>query len=268
MSRPSLNQCTFIDGSNISGWSQTINITSFNVVHKGSGIWNSSFNYTRLCDISAHEINGKPNPDNINGCCWFVRKYEGVWYCGTYDYLRVCQKEKEFHTAPAYKMMPKKGDDVGLVISTINRSYNGTVVGSTTYRERSNIYWLPDGWPEDSIASAGGADGTLPTIFGYDIAFDGPPPESFLPMVGGARDIFGYAARSIKEHKDSIANNIEIPPIPDPVLPEFPPAPDIDYSDFMNNKNGEFDIENDSYLPTGSDKIILPTTIELPEISD
>jgi hypothetical protein len=107
----------------------------------------------------------------------------------------------------------------------------------------------------------------LPNIFGYDIAFDGPPPEEFLPIINEARDLFGYANRSKEEHINSIKNNIKIPPIPSPPLPKFPEPPTIGFGEFIGNKKDEFENEANIYLSDISeDQIVLPSTIELPEI--
>jgi hypothetical protein len=109
---------------------------------------------------------------------------------------------------------------------------------------------------------------SLPNIFGYDIAFNGPPPAEFLPVTPlGGRDLFGYANKSKEEHINSIKNNIKIPPIPFPPLPKFPEPPTIGFGEFIGNKKDEFENEANIYLSDISeDQIVLPSTIELPEI--
>jgi len=125
-------------GSDISDWPVTINLKSADVTHKGGRLHWVTVDYDRLQEIPAH----KKNPHNVNGSLWLIREYQGQWYIGTIDYLRVGQTSKEFASSPSFLFMPKPGDRVGFMVSTVNRSYYGTVARGVTYRERSNIVWV------------------------------------------------------------------------------------------------------------------------------
>jgi hypothetical protein len=133
----------WIFGSDISGWAQTINLSSPNIRRVGGHEpWEVSVKYDRLQDIPAD------NEHNVNGSIWLIREFEGQWYAGTIDYLRVGQMSKGFNTSAAYKLLPQSGDRIGVMVSTMNRSYDGTIVRGdprSPYRERSNIAWTT--WP-------------------------------------------------------------------------------------------------------------------------
>ena len=140
----------WIFGSDISGWPVTMNLSSASIRHVGGHeAWQVDVKYDRLQDIPAYYVPGDPdNRHNVNGSIWLIRQYQGQWYAGTIDYLRVGQMWKRFNTGHAYKLTPQSGDRIGVMVSTMNRSYNGTVVRgdpNSPYRERSNIAWTT--WP-------------------------------------------------------------------------------------------------------------------------
>ena len=136
----------WIHGTDISHWPETINLRSV-TLHRGSGnIHHVTFDYDRLQDIPPYYVPGDSNNvHNVNGSAWVIREYDGQWYIGTFEYMRVGQRTKEMGFSPAWKLMPRPGDRIGFMLSTINRSFNGTIVTgdpNSPYRERSNIVWV------------------------------------------------------------------------------------------------------------------------------
>jgi hypothetical protein len=132
-----LDEYTFVWGRDVSKWAKTITISSAG--HNRHKIW---FEYDRLQDIPIDDT--MVNEQNVNGNCWLIREFEGVWYCGTFDWLRKGQMSKEFQCGtPQFKFDPKPGDKFGIMVSTMARNEcDGTNAGGVTYRERSNVFWL------------------------------------------------------------------------------------------------------------------------------
>ena len=146
----------WVFGFDIDGWRETMKLTNAQLTPKGfdgkgNPLWQVyGLDYTRLQDIPRYYVPGDPNNVyNVNGSVWLIREFKGQWYCGTIDYLRVGQREKEFAINDAFLLDPKPGDRVGFMVSTMNRKYDGTIVTGdpeSPYRERSNIVWIT--WPE------------------------------------------------------------------------------------------------------------------------
>lgn len=127
----------WVYGRDIASWPVTINLSSATHTRKSVTV-----RYDRLQDIPAWYVPGDPNNhNNVNGCIWLVREYQGVWYIGTFDYLRVGQMTKDFGPAPNYMFDPRPGDRIGFMVSTMARAEDGTYANGQVYRERSNIYW-------------------------------------------------------------------------------------------------------------------------------
>ena len=125
----------------IANWPRTIKLVAS---HQGNVI---NMEYDRLQDIPPSTVpvgslSGKSNPYNVNGNCWVVRKFQGIWYISTFDYLRRGQTSKHIGISPDYRFTPKSGDPIGVLVSTKARETDGTVVNGTVYRERSNISWF------------------------------------------------------------------------------------------------------------------------------
>lgn len=145
----------WIFGWDINHWPQTITLTHAQLVYrginsKGDPAWRVyGLDYDRLHEIPAYYMPGDPdNVHNVNGSIWLVREFRGQWYVGTIDYLRKGQREKEFAINDAFKLDPKSGDRMGFMVSTMNRSYDGTQVQgdpNSPYKERSNVVWTV--WP-------------------------------------------------------------------------------------------------------------------------
>ncbi len=139
----------WIYGADISGWPKTINLTSA-TIHYGAD--KVTVTYDRLQEIPPWYVPGDPNNvHNVNGSIWLVREFQGQWYIGTFEYLRVGQQTKEFLTyAPQYRFEPQVGDRIGFMVSTTARNEPGTVVTGdpdSPYQERSNILWMEFGDP-------------------------------------------------------------------------------------------------------------------------
>jgi len=133
---PDLEGVTWIYGRNISQWPKTIKLT--NVRRVGGNI---HFDYDRLQDIPAAD--NVPNPADVNGNVWLVRWFNGIKYCGTFEWLTRGKLWVGFGPAPKYQFDPKPGDRYGIMVSTMARNEcDGTVAGGVTYRERSNVVWL------------------------------------------------------------------------------------------------------------------------------
>ena len=147
---PSGTQWIFYKGSPWN-WPVTINLThaAVRVNAKGSGYHEVVVRYDHLQNLPSHYVPGDPNNvHNVNGSIWLLRQYNGQWYMGTIDYLRKGQMNKYFRQSPSYYFVPRSGDRVGFMVSTVNRNYNGTIVtgdGNSPYRQRSNIAWVT--WP-------------------------------------------------------------------------------------------------------------------------
>lgn len=145
----------WIFGTDISGWPQTINLTTARLASRGPNAsgdpaWRvHGLDYDRLHEIPAYYVPGDPNnAHNVNGSIWLIREFRGQWYIGTIDYLRVGQRQKDFAINDKYMLDPTTGDRVGFMVSTMNRSYDGTIVRGdpkSPYKERSNIVWVQ--WP-------------------------------------------------------------------------------------------------------------------------
>lgn len=131
----------WIYGRNIAHWPVTINLSSATVHYNAHKV---TVKYDRLQQIPAWNVPGdKNNVTNVNGSIWLIREFEGQWYIGTFEYLRVGQETKEFLTyAPQFQFAPKPGDRIGFMVSTMARAEDGTVSGGQVYRERSNILWM------------------------------------------------------------------------------------------------------------------------------
>jgi len=129
----------WVYGKDISGWPVTINLSS--ATHTRRSV---TVRYDRLQDIPAWNVPDDPNNhNNVNGCIWLVREFQGQWYIGTFDYLRVGQTTKEYGAAPQYMFDPRPGDRIGFMVSTMARApkEDGTLAAGVHYRERSNIFW-------------------------------------------------------------------------------------------------------------------------------
>ena len=145
----------WVFGFDIDGWPETMKLTKAQLTPKGfdkdgNPKWQVyGLDYTRLQDIPAYYVPGDPNNvHNVNGSVWLIREFEGQWYIGTIDYLRVGQREKVFAINDKFLLDPKTGDKIGFMVSTMNRKYDGTIVTGdpkSPYRERSNIAWTV--WP-------------------------------------------------------------------------------------------------------------------------
>ncbi len=140
----------WIWGRDISDWPATINLKSASVRKVRSNYYQVIVDYDRLQDIPKWYVPGDANNrHHVNGSIWLIRQYEGQWYIGTIDYLRVNQKWKNFGASRAYRFVPTPGDKIGFMVSTCARFENGTVSHGdpgSPYRERSNIVWIT--WPE------------------------------------------------------------------------------------------------------------------------
>lgn len=135
----------WVFGPDVSNWPVTINLYGATVRRGAPGHEHLvQVNYSdRLRQIPAWNVPGDPkNVHNVNGTIWLIREYQGQWYIGTIDYLRVGQTSKYFAESPAYYFTPKPGDKVGFMVGTVSREWDGTRSGGQVYRERSNITWV------------------------------------------------------------------------------------------------------------------------------
>ena len=136
----------WVDGRNIEHWPVTIRLKSATVESLLSHRHRVTVAYDRLQDIPAWNVPGDPNNvHNVNGSLWLLRAFEGQWYVGTIEYLRVGETTKIFDSSPAYRFMPQSGDRVGFMVSTTARQENGTIADGVTYQERSHVVWIQ--WP-------------------------------------------------------------------------------------------------------------------------
>ena len=143
----------WIYGKDISHWRETIHLSGATIT-----FIKSHNNYHRVT-VDGDPLRGFPawyqNPDprgyndnNVNGTIWILRKYQGQWYMGSIDYLRVGQTSKNFAVLPQYQIEARSGEKVGVMVSTVAREWDGTRVDGdprSPYRYRSNIVWTT--WP-------------------------------------------------------------------------------------------------------------------------
>lgn len=136
----------------VENWPVTINLSAVRLVCKAGSIHQVFVTYDRLQAIPAYSVPGDPaNVHRVNGSIWMIREYPAgscAWYIGTIDYLRQGQMEKVFDAIGQWMVEPVPGAKVGFMVSTMSRTYNGTIVQGdpeSPYRERSNIVWTT--WP-------------------------------------------------------------------------------------------------------------------------
>ena len=138
----------------VDGWPQTMNISGVRVT---PGRIHVDYDRLQYIPRATDPNNGYPNTENVNGSIWLVYRHAtwDKWVVGTFDFLRVGQLDKHFGPSPGY-FDPKPGDDYGIMVSTMARATDGTIVwgdpsGSSRkhYRERSQVYWLK--WMPETV---------------------------------------------------------------------------------------------------------------------
>ncbi len=147
MGLPSGTQWIF--GTDISGWPENFKMNGVTIHPAANGVTHHvTLDYSGLQEIPAWNVPGDPqNVHNVNGSAWVAREFNGQWYMGTFEYLRVGQQYKEIAASASWQFVPQSGDVVGFMVSTVHRPPNlgGTRSGGQVYQERSDIFWTV--WP-------------------------------------------------------------------------------------------------------------------------
>ena len=152
--------------TDISGWAETSRIDSVRISGRGS-----------VCIEHSKRRVWRGVRERIAGNPWIIVKLRGTYYAGTWEWLRDnqdCKLEsyrngiqdlysssedpvslpKHIKVEPLHSWVPKGGEVVGFMVSTLAR---GTLYGpiGANGRERSNVYWyrlpFPDGTGGGSV---------------------------------------------------------------------------------------------------------------------
>ena len=141
----------WIYGPDISAWPKTITLNSATVTPIRADYFRIEVEYEGLQELPAWFQRPDPrgyNNENVNGTIWLIRNFQGQWYVGSIDYLRVGQTVKTFAVHPSFLIAAQPGEQLGVMISTVSREWDGTRVDgdpNSPYRQRSNVYWTT--WP-------------------------------------------------------------------------------------------------------------------------